>query len=77
MMAGRLGEDARAMDNSAAFGIFGTESKRLEPRYCNRPGAHRTGLQRDPQGAVVEARCSQLCGRCPDRLHLGMGGGIV
>ena len=56
MMAGGMREDPGAMNDCAALGILGPEPERLEPRNGNRGSAHGAGLERDPQGAVIEPR---------------------
>jgi hypothetical protein len=42
----------------------------------DRPGAHRAGLERDPQLAIVEPLAAQRLRRRTDCQHFGMGSGI-
>ena len=42
------------------FGILGAEPERLHPRNGERRRAHGAGLERDPQGAIVEARRTEF-----------------
>ena len=48
VVAGRLGEDPRAMDHPAALGIVGGEANGFDSRQCNCRGAHRARLERHP-----------------------------
>jgi len=43
---------------------------------ADRPGAHRTGLQRDPQLAAIEPLVTEHLRRRANRQHFGMGGRV-
>ena len=76
MVAGRLGEDARAMHDSAALGVLRAKAQRLQSGDRDSRGAHRARLERHPQGAFVEPRRAERLRRGADRLHLRMGGRV-
>ena len=76
MMAGRLGENARPVNDPAALGILGAKAQRRDAGDGNCRRAHRTWLQRHPQSAIVEAGGSKLFGRAADGDHFGMSGRV-
>ena len=59
-MAGRLGEDSCTMNHTATLWIFSPKAKLLDPGDRDRSGAHRAGLERDPDRALVQARGTEL-----------------
>ena len=56
VMAGRLGEEARAVLDRAALGIAGAEIEPAQARERDRGGAHGAGLERDIEIAILEPR---------------------
>src|SRR5689334_14621768 len=77
MMAGRLHEYARAVDDAPPLRVLSCESQRLEPRQSDRRGAHRAGLQAYPDSALVEPRRAELRGGGAYRFDLGMSRRVV
>src|SRR4051812_26377923 len=66
VVAGRLGEQAGAVEDGAALWVRGGEMEAAEAGERDRPGAHRAGLERHPPGAFVEPRGAQRRrGRAP------------
>ena len=72
MVAGRLGEDPRSMDDTAAFGILGREPQRTDPGDADGRGAHRARLQADPNGAIIQSRCPERFGGGANGDHFRM-----
>jgi hypothetical protein len=71
-----LGEDPRAVNHAAAFGIFRSEPDRVDAGNGSRRRAHRAGLKVHPQGAAVEPRLPQRFGCAAHRNHFGVRSGI-
>ncbi len=73
VIAGGLGKQPGAVHHCAAFRVLRTIIKPGDPRVGNRTGAHRAGLQRDPQVAIAETVSLKTRGRLTQREDFGMG----
>ena len=76
-MAGRLVEEARAVDDRAALGVGRAEHQPADPGVADRPGAHGAGLQGDHQGEAGQAVVAQRRAGGAQGQDLGVGGGVA
>ena len=76
-MAGRLVEEAAAIDHRAAFHVLRPKHQPADARMADRPGAHGAGLQGDHQGQASEAIVAAFFRRGAQGQDLGVGGGVV
>jgi hypothetical protein len=77
VQAGRLLEQARTVLHGASLGVWRGVIDAGEAGMGDRPGAHRAGLQRHPQVAIVQPLLPQGSGGGANHQHFGMGSGIV
>jgi len=76
MVAGRLAEQARSVDDTASLGIVGTKPEGFNPSEGHGARAHRAGFQRHPDRASVQARLTKLLRSRTNGDHLRMRGGV-
>src|SRR5215469_187554 len=72
MMAGRLSENARAVLDAPGFRVIGAKIEAADARQRNRRRAHRAGLQRYVQVAIVELLAAEGSRAGAQHEHLGM-----
>ena len=77
MMAGRLGEEARAMLDGAAFRVWRAEIEPADAGEGDGRGAHGARLERDIEVAIDEPLAAKPGAGLANGEQLGMGGRIV
>ena len=77
MMAGRLLEEARTVQDRAALGILCREHKPLDAREADCSGAHRAWFERDEERRPDQTLIAELGRTGPQHQRFGMCSGIV
>jgi len=77
MVAGRLREEARAVEDRAAFGILGREHQPLDAREANCTRTHRARLERDEERGADEALIAELGRASAQHQRFGVRGRIA
>ena len=73
VVAGRSGENPRAMIHPAAFRVIGTENHAGDAKEGSRLGAHGAGFQRHRQGAIAKPSLAETPRRFAQGEHFSMG----
>lgn len=77
VVTGRLAEQAGSVENRTSLGIRRGKVEAPNPCKSDCTRAHRTGLERHPKVATVEAGGAKERPSRPDRDYLSMGGGVM
>ena len=76
VVAGGLGEEARAVFDGSPFGVISRKDDATEARETDGGSAHGAGFERDVEVAIGEAGGVAFFGGCAEDEYFGVGGGV-